>query len=108
MNLFLALFLLFAPIVAPPAPPADDVRITFIVRGETTSGPQLTYLVEAPRAVLIVVEQGTKQESSDTTGGSWRATVVATLDRCRGVLTIAGRTLVQQRCVWLPVAGRAP
>ena len=103
MNLFLAFLILFTPIATSSAPPADEVRITFIVRGETASGPQYTYLVEAPSAVLIEATNGTKRESSDDTGGSWRATVVATLDRCRGMLTIAGRTLVQQRCVWLPI-----
>lgn len=102
MNLLVAFVLLFAPIAAPPAPPADDVRITFIWRAETASGPQYTYLVEAPSAVLIEAINGTKRESSDSTGGTWRATVVATLDGCRGALTIAGRTLVQQRCLYLP------
>ncbi len=103
MNVFLALFILVAPISAPPAQAADDVRVTFIVRGETASCPQYTYLVEAPSAVLIEATNGTSQLSSDDTGGSWRATVVATLDRCRGVLMIAGRTMVQQRCVYLPI-----
>ncbi len=103
MNIFFALLILFMPIAAPPAPPADEVRITSIQRTVVADKVYIVALLEAKHEMQVtagkdyVTSRAQVQDRTD-----WRLTVNATLPLCSGALAVDGQLVTSQRCVYLP------
>ena len=85
---------------------ARAADVTQISRVQTANGVHIAYLVEAAEPVAITVIGGEVRISSVSSGDGWRATITGTLNSCDGALVVDGETIVQQRCVWLPIGAR--